>query len=93
MNSAHIHIVLNHVPSLGSIAGLLILAFGIHKKDESIKQFAFGVLVLITMAVLPTYVTGAEAQRMIAKNPTKAPPAAPPAQAVRNGRPSGRETP
>jgi hypothetical protein len=70
LNSAHIHIILNHVPSLGSIAGLLLLAVGIHKKDETIKQFAFGVLVLITMAVLPTYVTGAEAQRMIVKNPT-----------------------
>lgn len=70
MNLAHIHIVLNHVPSLGSIAALLLLAVGIHKKDEGIKQFAFGVLVLITMAVLPTYVTGAEAQRMIVKNPS-----------------------
>jgi hypothetical protein len=57
MNLAHVHIVLNHVPSLGSIAGLLLLAAGIYKKDEAIKQFAYGVLVLITMAVLPTYIT------------------------------------
>jgi hypothetical protein len=70
MNLAHIHIVLNHVPSLGSIAGLLLLAAGIYKKDEGIKQFAYGVLVLITMAVLPTYVTGAEAQRIVQKSPT-----------------------
>jgi uncharacterized membrane protein len=72
MNLAHIHIILNHVPSLGSIAGLLLLVAGIYKKNEGIKQFAFGVLVLITMAVLPTYITGAEAQRMVAKNPSYA---------------------
>jgi hypothetical protein len=72
MNLAHVHIVLNHVPSLGSIAGLLLLAAGIYKKDEAVKQFAYGVLVLITMAVLPTYVTGAEAQRIVQKSPTYA---------------------
>jgi hypothetical protein len=72
LNLAHIHIVLNHVPSLGSIAGLLLLAAGIYKKDEAIKQFGYAVLVLITMAILPTYVTGAEAQRMVVKNPSYA---------------------
>jgi hypothetical protein len=70
MNLAHVHIVLNHVPSLGSIAGLLLLLAGIYKKDEAIKQFAYGVLVLISMAVLPTYVTGAEAQKIVEKSPT-----------------------
>jgi uncharacterized membrane protein len=70
MNLAHLHIVLNHVPSLGSILGLLLLAAGIYKKDEAVKQFANFVLVLITMAVLPTYISGAEAQRIVAKNPS-----------------------
>jgi hypothetical protein len=70
MNLAHVHIVLNHVPSLGSIAGLLLLAAGIYKRDEALKQFAYQVLVLITMAVLPTYVSGAEAQRIVKTNPT-----------------------
>ena len=69
MNLAHVHIVLNHVPSLGSIAGFLLLAAGIYKRDEALKQFAYGVLVLISMAVLPTYVTGAEAQRIVEKSP------------------------
>lgn len=72
MNLAHVHIVLNHVPSLGSIAALLLLAAGIYKKDEGIKQFAYAVLVLITMAVLPTYITGAEAQRIVSKSPAYA---------------------
>jgi hypothetical protein len=70
MNLAHIHIVLNHVPSLGSIAGLLLLAAAIYKKDEALKQFACRLLVVITMAILPTYVSGAEAQRIVNKNPS-----------------------
>src|SRR5262245_53223437 len=70
MNLAHLHIILNHVPSLGSIAGLLLLAFGIYKRDEVFKQGACFVLVFITMAVLPTYISGAEAQRIVAKSPS-----------------------
>jgi hypothetical protein len=70
MNLAHVHIILNHVPSLGSIAGLVLLIAGIYRKDEVIKQSAFFVLVLITMAVLPTYISGAEAQRIVAKSPS-----------------------
>jgi len=73
MNLAHFHIILNHVPSLGSVAGLLLLVFGIYKKDEVMKQGACFVLVLITMAVLPTYISGAEAQRIIAKSPSYSP--------------------
>src|SRR3954469_2709546 len=68
MNLAHVHIILNHVPSLGSVAGLALLAAGIYRKDEALKKFAFGALVLISMAVLPTYVTGAESQRLVEKN-------------------------
>src|SRR5215470_3365025 len=68
MNLAHFHIIVNHIPSLGSIAGLLLLAAGIYKKDEAIKQFAYQVLVLITIAVLPTYISGAEAQGIVQKS-------------------------
>jgi len=70
MNLAHLHVMLNHVPSLGSIAGLVLLVAGIYKKNDAVKQFAFQVLVMITMALLPTYISGAEAQRMVEKNPS-----------------------
>jgi len=69
-NLAHFHIVVNHIPSLGSILSLMLLAIGIYRKDEGIKQAAYGLLVLITMAVLPTYVSGAEAQRIVKTNPS-----------------------
>src|SRR6185503_5499430 len=72
MNLAHLHIVLNHIPSLGSVAGLTLLAVGTYKKDEAVKQFGYTVMVLISMAVLPTYISGAEAQRIIGKYPSYA---------------------
>jgi uncharacterized membrane protein len=67
---AHVHIVLNHIPSLGSIAGLILLAAAIYTKNDQLKKFAFAVLVFVTLAVLPTYITGAEAQRAVSKSPS-----------------------
>jgi len=57
MNLAHIHIVLNHIPSLGSVAGLLMLAWAIYTKNDALKKSSFGVLVLIALATLPTYMS------------------------------------
>jgi uncharacterized membrane protein len=67
---AHVHIVLNHIPSLGSIAGLILLGAAIYTKNDQLKKFAFVVLVFVTLAVLPTYITGAEAQRAVSKSPS-----------------------
>jgi len=69
MNLAHIHIVLNHIPSLGSMAGLLLLAAAVYTKNDALKKFSFMVLVMIALAVLPTYITGAEAQRAVRSQP------------------------
>jgi hypothetical protein len=69
MNLAHIHIVLNHVPSLGSVLGLLMLAVAIYTKNDALKKSSFGLLVLIALATLPTYLSGNGARQVIAKQP------------------------
>lgn len=70
MNMAHVHIVLNHVPSLGSIAGLFLLAVAIFTKHDGLKKFSMGVLVLVAIATLPTYISGNGARQVISKQPT-----------------------
>ena len=65
MNLAHLHIVLNHIPSLGSVAGFLLLALAIYKKNDALKKGTLQALVLIALTVLPTYITGSEAQRSV----------------------------
>jgi uncharacterized membrane protein len=73
MNLAHVHIVLNHIPSLGCVAGLLFLGVAIRTKNEALKKFSFQFLVLIALSLLPTYITGAEAQRFVRKLPDVVP--------------------
>src|SRR5262245_21995184 len=69
MNLAHIHIVLNHVPSLGSALGLLMLVWAIFTRNDALKKSGFGLLAVIAMATLPTFLTGNGARAMIAKQP------------------------
>jgi hypothetical protein len=70
MNLAHVHIVLNHVPSLGSVLGLVTLAWAMYAKNDSLKKFSFGVLALVALATLPTYLSGNAARQVIAKEPS-----------------------
>jgi uncharacterized membrane protein len=73
-NLAHIHIVLNHIPSLGCLAALMLLIAAVYTKNDGLKKFSFLALVLVAVSLLPTYITGAESQRMIRDIPTVSKP-------------------
>jgi hypothetical protein len=74
MNLAHVHIILNHIPSLGSIACLCFLAAAIYTKNDTLKKYTLVALVLIALTVLPTYVTGTEALRIVRNQPAMSRP-------------------
>jgi hypothetical protein len=59
----HLHLLLNHVPTLGSVValGLLLLAFA--RRNEHLKQVGLEVLFIIAILTLPLYITGAAAHR------------------------------
>ncbi len=65
MNSAHIHLFLNHVPVLGTVFGLLILAFGFVRKSDEVKQTALGIFVLSALVTIPVYLTGEPAEEIV----------------------------
>ena len=55
MNWAHVHLLINHIPVLGTLFGTLLLVFGIVKKNEEIKRVSLGIFVIIAVAALPVY--------------------------------------
>lgn len=69
MNAAHLHLLLNHIPILGSIfcAGLLI--FGIVRKNESLQRTALWTLVLVGLISIATFVSGEPAEEVIENIP------------------------
>lgn len=65
MNATHLHLVLNHIPVLGTVFGLLLLAFATWKNSADTKRAALGLFSLAAMAAIPTYLTGEPAEDVV----------------------------
>jgi uncharacterized membrane protein len=65
MNFAHLHIVLNHVPSIGTTVGVILLIWSFYKKSDRLMKLSLEILVIMALAVLPTYVSGNAAQQIL----------------------------
>ena len=68
-NFVHMHLLLNHVPTVATIValGLLLLAFA--KRSEELKRGALALFFAIALISLPTYMTGYSAQKAIKDRP------------------------
>jgi hypothetical protein len=55
---AHVHLLLNHFPTIGTILGLGLLLLSYGRRNEHLKKVSFEVLFLIALATLPVYVSG-----------------------------------
>jgi hypothetical protein len=58
MSAAHIHLLLNHIPILGSIFGLLLLGYGMLRKSDEIQKTSLGVFVITALLTIPVYLAG-----------------------------------
>ena len=65
MNGAHYHLLVNHLPILGTLFGLLILVTGLIFKNVSIKRTGLGLLVFAAITVFPAHVTGEGAEEVV----------------------------
>jgi uncharacterized membrane protein len=62
MNANHLHLMLNHLPVLGTAFGLGLLLFGLVRKSSELKKTALGVFVIVALAAVPVYLTGEPAE-------------------------------
>ena len=65
MNGAHIHLILNHVPVMGAVFGLLLLFYAQLRKTEELKRAGMAVLVLTALAAVPAYLSGEGAEEVV----------------------------
>ena len=73
MNLAHIHLLLNHFPTIGTIIGIGLFLVGVMAKSNDLKRASLVVFLGIALITLPTYMSGNAAQEMICKGQTKGP--------------------
>src|SRR4029077_8441021 len=55
---AHVHLLLNHFPTIGTILGLGLLLLSFIRKNDHLKKVSLEVLFLIALATMPVYVSG-----------------------------------
>ncbi len=69
MNSAHLHLLLNHAPVLGTIFGAGLLVFAVWKKSQEETKAALGFLVVAGLLTVPAYLTGEPAEGVVGSLP------------------------
>lgn len=65
MNPAHVHLVLNHIPLLGVVFGLLLLVSGMVQRNDALKKAALVTLALAALAAGPVYLSGEPAEEVV----------------------------
>jgi len=65
MNWAHVHLMLNHLPVVGTVFGVLLLLLALLRKSEELKRVSLGIFVLTALLALPVYFTGEPAEKVV----------------------------
>jgi hypothetical protein len=75
MNLPHLHLLMNHVPTVGTVVALGLFLLGMARRNEHLRHAALEVFFLIALATLPVYLTGVAAQLEIQGRPDVSRPA------------------
>lgn len=67
MNGAHLHLMVNHLPLIMPIAGIIVMLTGLISKSEPVKRTAFLIFILGSIASIAAMTTGERAEE-IAEN-------------------------
>jgi uncharacterized membrane protein len=62
MSLVHLHLLLNHFPTVGMIIGLGVFITAIVAKSDDLKRTSLGIFFAIALLSIPTFITGTSAQ-------------------------------
>ncbi len=70
LSPAHLHLVLNHIPVLGTlIFAPLILLWGLLRRSRDVTQVGLLLAVLLALTAIPIYLTGEPAEEQLEHQP------------------------
>lgn len=69
MNWAHIHLMINHVPVIGTMIGALILGYALWRDNAEMKRFSLGYFVVLGAIAILVFLTGEPAEEVITRLP------------------------
>ena len=65
MNLAHIHLLLNHWPVIGSFIGLGLFLVALAANSDDLKQTSLAFFALMALVAIPTYMSGDVAHEVL----------------------------
>jgi uncharacterized membrane protein len=69
LNLAHIHLLLNHFPIIGTIFGLGLFLVSFFEKNEDLRRASYIIFAVVGLLAIPTFLTGFGAQAMLTGQP------------------------
>ena len=69
MSLSHLHLVMNHVPTVGAAAALGLLLLGFVRRNDHLKHVGLELLFVIALLTLPVYVSGVGALYELRERP------------------------
>src|SRR5256885_12719878 len=69
MNLAYVHLLLNHLPIIGTLITLGLFIVSLVAKREELRQISLAMFALIALLTIPTYMSGSAAQDAIKDHP------------------------
>jgi uncharacterized membrane protein len=69
---AHVHLLLNHVPTIGTIVAVFLLLLSFVRRNDHLKKVSFELFFLIALATIPVYESGVAAAEALKDQPAMA---------------------
>src|SRR5512134_2991138 len=58
MNAPHLHLILNHVPTIGTAIALGLLLLSLFRRQEALRRVSLEVFYVLALLTLPAYLSG-----------------------------------
>jgi len=65
MNAVHLHLMLTHVPVIGTVFSFLLLGVGLLKHSDELKKLAFWAFAVCAASAIPVFLTGEPTEKVI----------------------------
>jgi len=65
LSPLHVHLMLNHMPLLGTIAAALLLGWGLVRRSAEVTRLGLVAAVLVALLTIPVYLTGEPAEHRL----------------------------
>ena len=69
MSPVHLHLMLNHLPVVGTVIGVLLLAVALLRRSSELAKVTLGLFALLGVAAVAVVLTGEPAEDIVEKLP------------------------